>query len=383
MRILFLAGYTHSVYHRKIEFLADAPDVEILHVTVDGYGRIPGRCPSANGQRSYRVITFPAGRLGPRHDPHRSFLWTADLGMNAFQPDIIHAESDVETLGSFQVALARHLFAPKSKLLLYSWQNLIRPRRFYIRQVVDYNLRSADHIACASVEAVDVLRRQGYRHATCVMPLVGADTRLFTPSPRPELQQRLALSGPVIGYVGRMVPEKGIDTLLHAFAQITTSGELLLVGDGPEESALRSLAQRLGIVERCHFVSAVPYNQVADYLNLMDVLVLPSRTTLHWKEQFGRVLVEAMGCRVAVVGSDSGAIPEVMDTAGFVFPEGDVSALAIILAQLTLNPALRLAKATEGWIRVQAHYTIEHISQQLLNVWRGLLTDATAEDLGQ
>jgi glycosyltransferase involved in cell wall biosynthesis len=263
--------------------------------------------------------------------------------------------------------------------LLYSWQNLLRPRRFHVRQVVDYNLRAADHIVCASAEAVDVLRRKGYRQGSCVMPLVGVDTRLFTPAPQPDLRQSLALSGAVIGYVGRLVPEKGIDTLLHAFAQIPARGELLLVGDGPHESDLRALAHTLGIAARCRFVPTVSYDQVADYLNLMDVLVLPSRTTPHWKEQFGRVLVEAMGCGVTVVGSDSGAIPEVIGAAGFVFAEGDAAALAAILAQLTADPALRRTKATEGWQRVQAQYTVERIAHQLLGVWRSLLTDARVE----
>lgn len=383
MRVLFLAGYTHPAYHRKIEFLADTPDVEILHVTVDGYDRTPGIYPSASGQRAYQVVTYPARWLGPNHDSHRSFLWTADLGMQAFRPDIVHVESDVETLGSLQVALTRRLFAPQSKLLLYSWQNLLRPRRFYVRQVVNYNLHAADHIVCSSSEAVDVLRRQGYQHAASVMPLMGVDTRIFTPALQPDLQQRLALSAPVIGYIGRLVPEKGIDTLLHAFAQVTGAGELLVVGDGPHESELRALAYSLGIAARCRFVPVVSYTQVADYLNLMDVLVLPSRTTLHWKEQFGRVLVEAMGCGVAVVGSDSGAIPEVMGSAGLVFEEGDAAALTAILAQLTADPALRRAKAAEGWQRVQDHYTVERIAQQLLGVWRSLSPNAPVADSGQ
>ena len=370
IRVLFLAGYAHSAYHRKIEILADDPDIEILHVTVDGYGRAAGQYPSASGRRHYRVETFAPQWLGRRNDPHRSFLWTPHLGMWAFQPQIVHAESDVESLGTFQVALTRQLFAHRSKLLLYSWQNIVRQRRFHVRQLTAFNLRASDHIVCASNEAVEVLRCQGYTKAASVIPLVGVDTRIFTPKENPDLRQRLMLTGPVVGYVGRLVAEKGLDTLLHSFARMKGSGELLLVGDGPLERALHKLAAELGIAARCHFVPGVAYEDVADYMNLMDVLVLPSRTTNHWKEQFGRVLVEAMGCQVAVVGSDSGAIPEVIGDAGFVFLEGDIPALAYILSQLIQDRSLRLTKAEAGWQRVQSQFTVERVAQQLLDVWR-------------
>jgi glycosyltransferase involved in cell wall biosynthesis len=295
--------------------------------------------------------------------------------MLQFRPEIVHAESDVESLGTFQVAFTQQIFARQSKLILYSWQNIVRKRRFHVRLLATFNLRAADHIVCASRGAVDVLHHQGYRKATSIMPLVGVDTRIFAPKNHAELRQALSLSGPVIGYIGRLVPEKGVDTLIHGFARMDAPGELLLVGDGPEEAHLRALAVQLAIGDRCRFVPSVVYDDVADYMNVMDILVLPSRTTDHWKEQFGRVLVEAMGCGVVVIGSDSGAIPEVIGTAGFTFPEGDAAALAAILIQLAQQPALRVAKAEAGLHRVQAHFTVERVADQVLEVWRTLGTD--------
>lgn len=374
IRVLFLAGYTHSAYHRKIEILADAEDVEILHITVDGYGRPPGIYASAGSGRRYTVQTFAAHWLGRQHDPHRSFLWTPHLGMDKFRPHIVHAESDVESLGTFQVALTQQLLARQSRLVLYSWQNIVRRRRFHVRQLAAFNLWAADHIVCASRTAVDVLRQQGYEKATSIMPLVGVDTRLFAPGRNEALRETLLLSGFVTGYVGRLVPEKGLDTLLRSFARMHKPGVLLLVGDGPEEAGLRSLAAQLGIADRCRFVPAVSYDSVAGYINAMDVLVLPSRTTDHWQEQFGRVLVEAMGCGVPVVGSDSGAIPEVIDNAGFIFPEGNIDVLAAILTQLAEDERLRQASAEAGLQRVYAHYTVDRVAAQLLEVWRTLHT---------
>jgi glycosyltransferase involved in cell wall biosynthesis len=372
MRVLFIAGYNHPAYHRKVELLADVPDVEILHISISGYGKDPGRYLSANGQRSYGVQTFPAHWLGQPGDAHRGFLWPPHYCMGQFKPHIIHSESDVETLGTAEIALARWVLAHRGKLIEYSWQNVFRPRSLPVYLLSAMTLRAADHIVCASQEAVAVLRQQGYRGGVSIMPLVGLDARYFYPKPVPELRARLGLQGIVIGYVGRLIPAKGVDTLLYAFARLAAPAQLLILGSGIEKNNLRALAESLDVADRCHFVDHVNYDSVADYINAMDVLVLPSRTTTQWKEQFGRVLMEAMGCKVAVVGSDSGAIPEVIDKAGYIFPEGNVDALAAILNRLTTDASVRQKIAECGYRHVLANYGVEHLAEQVLQIWRGL-----------
>jgi glycosyltransferase involved in cell wall biosynthesis len=104
----------------------------------------------------------------------------------------------------------------------------------------------------------------------------------------------------------------------------------------------------------------------------MDVLVLPSRTTPTWAEQFGRVLVEALWCGVPVVGSDSGEIPWVIETTGggLVFPEGDVATLAETLAQLRREPELREQLARTGRASVEALFGVQAVGQRLESVMR-------------
>jgi glycosyltransferase involved in cell wall biosynthesis len=80
----------------------------------------------------------------------------------------------------------------------------------------------------------------------------------------------------------------------------------------------------------------------------MDCLVLPSRTTPDWKEQFGLVLAQAMLCGVPVIGSDSGAIPETIGEAGLLFPEGDTDALAAHIRRLMQRPEMRAELAAVG-----------------------------------
>ena len=123
----------------------------------------------------------------------------------------------------------------------------------------------------------------------------------------------------------------------------------------------------------CCFLPAVKSVDVPAYLAAMDVLALPSLTTPNWKEQFGRVLIEAMACEVPALGSDSGEIPHVIGDGGVVFHEGDVAELRARLAELQNSPELRRQLATNGRQRVLDHYTQAKVAEATAQVYRELL----------
>jgi glycosyltransferase involved in cell wall biosynthesis len=110
-----------------------------------------------------------------------------------------------------------------------------------------------------------------------------------------------------------------------------------------------------------------------DFYRSVDVLVLPSRTTPRWKEQFGRVLVEAMACETPVIGSDSGEIPYVIGRDGLIFPEDDIDALAAHLRSLQEDAALRRELGRRGRQRVLANYTQARIARATAEVYRQML----------
>ena len=114
---------------------------------------------------------------------------------------------------------------------------------------------------------------------------------------------------------------------------------------------------------------------MAAYLQQIDVLVLSSRTQPYWKEQFGRVLVEAMACEVAVVGSDSGEIPHVIGDAGLIFPEDNVDALYDHLLRLMQSTELRKELGRNGRARVLERYTQAQIAAQTVAVYRDMMGD--------
>jgi glycosyltransferase involved in cell wall biosynthesis len=377
-RVVFMSGYHHPAQHRKVEFLADAPGYDVLHLTFPHSGLADGVHPSASGNAQYRTRTVPVSWLGAVGNPHRVVHRSVGLRLGRFKPHLIHCEHEQESLLAAQTALARRWLCPKTPLILYSNQNVLRPRSLPVRLVCAYTLRAAQHIQCSNSGAVEVLQRQGFAGSTSVVPLFGVDTRVFYPRPAEAQRAALKLKGCAVGYVGRLVPEKGLSTLLEALARTEPHVQALLIGDGPEKPKLQEQARQLGLARRTHFLPAVAYAAVADYMNALDVLVLPSKSQTHWKEQFGRVLVEAMACRVAVVGSDSGAIPEVVGDAGRIFPEGDSTALAGILRELAAQPEARQALAARGYARAQARYTVERLAAQMVDVWAALVPQAHA-----
>jgi glycosyltransferase involved in cell wall biosynthesis len=191
------------------------------------------------------------------------------------------------------------------------------------------------------------------------------------------LKARLRLGRCVIGYVGRFAAEKGLDTLVRAVEQVS-DGHLLLIGSGPLRVEIESRAAAAGMNERLTFVGSVPHHEVPLYLNAMDVLVLPSLTTPIWKEQFGHVLIEAMACGTPVIGSDSGAIPEVVESAGLIFPEGDSTALAGLLQRLASSRDERHELSRAGLERVRSHYTHERIAERTLRIYQAMTRDKAA-----
>lgn len=216
------------------------------------------------------------------------------------------------------------------------------------------------------------------------MPQLGVDERVFTPQAQPELAAKLGIFSDefVVGFVGRFVPEKGLLTLLQSLISIKNKPwKLLLLGRGYLQAEILKIAAENQIQDRVIIIESVPHDVVPQYINLMDTLVLPSETTYKfktltaagWKEQFGHVIIEAMACKVPVIGSNSGEIPHVIGDAGLIFPEGDAQALANCLTQLIDNPELRHKVGAMGYQKAMDKYTNKALAQQQLEFYRGLV----------
>ncbi len=156
--------------------------------------------------------------------------------------------------------------------------------------------------------------------------------------------------------MGRLVPERGLDLLFRACVNLAGKWSLTVVGTGPSQEELEGLAQRLGIAARISWLGPLPRSAVDEIWPRLDCLVLPSRTTERWVMTEGRAAIHAMANGVAVIGTNSGALPEIVGDAGRIVPEEDVAALTAALQDLYANRAechrLGVGRPTPGSGRV-------------------------------
>lgn len=304
--------------------------------------------------------------------------------LREFQPDIMQVEQGAKSLAYAQFITNNRLLKLGAKNVFFTWWNLPYEVKFPLSALERYNLNNTDGVVVGNQDGATILREHGYEGAMTVLPQLGVDEQLFCPQNVLDLREELGITPQefVVGFVGRFVEEKGLMTLAKALQGLgDRPWRWLLLGRGPLREPLEAWAKEQGLADKLTFVESVPHDQVSRYINLLDTLLLPSETTYRfktlssvgWKEQFGHVLIEAMACRVPVIGSDSGEIPHVIGESGLVFPEGDADRLRDCLLKLMENPELAGELAQRGYHRALAEYTNRAIAQKQLAFYKELL----------
>lgn len=193
--------------------------------------------------------------------------------------------------------------------------------------------RRVRRVFTLSLAGSQTMAAMGFTGRVTQIPL-GFDPALFRVQEDRKIAETRALLGlrePTIAYFGRLAPEKGVHLLLEALAGLKDRSWQLLIDrftDYPSPYAATILSKLLEyeINDRVIYFDA-RHEQMPDFMNAADMVVLASISTPRWKEQYGRVLPEAMACGKQVIGSDSGAIPELVSDFGDICPEGNVTAL--------------------------------------------------------
>jgi len=316
--------------------------------------------PSSSGF-GFGILPVQVPWCGPAKWYLQSYNGLCSL-LERWRPHVIDVWEEPWNLLSAQIARLRDKVLPNSILISETEQNIAKnlpPPFEWLRR---YTLKRADWLIARNAEAVSVVRAKGFIGPASVVGN-GVDTNLFRP-----LNSEAANKGRqekkhfTVGYCGRMVEEKGLLLLLEAIKRMPEPCSLLLSGDGP-------LLARLRKEPFVQWAGSLPREDLPGFYHSLDVLVLPSHTTRSWKEQFGRVLVEAQACGVPVIGSSSGAIPEVIGDAGLVFPEGNPDHLAGALQTLCLNLGTRTKLSKAGLQQVRLRYSWGAIAEQMRNVY--------------
>ena len=317
MRVLVVRGHQANPWElRPWELLPERFDVTYLE-TGSGWFSTAGVGLPSRRARAMRDV-LPGGRIGDLlvRLPGDRYLKPRDAFAGY---DVVHAQELGYWYSAQAAALKREL---GFKLVLTVWETLpfmgayrnVRTRPFRER-----TLAAADAFLACTERAAEALRVEGADRSRVSVAAPGVDLSRFRPSPPPgEL---------VVLSAGRLVWEKGHQDVLRALA-LVPEARAIVIGRGPEEARLRAYAQELGVASRVEFRAFVPYEEMPAVYASASCLVLASLPVVHWEEQFGMVLIEAMACGLPIVASSSGAIPEVAGPQAAYFAPGDWIGLA-------------------------------------------------------
>ncbi len=312
------------------------------------------------------------GTVG-RH-PFRFFyrpwaLWRA-LRRNR-HVDVLDIHEEPAALSTFEVFLLARLAGVRAPVVLYSAQNLVKsyPPPFRWMERLMLGRAAAVHTCNDDVEAV--LRAKGFTGEVVNLGL-GIDLDHFTPDEPPTDRSTRPLR---LGFVGRFTEQKGVFTLLDALAEVD-GVELTLVGAGPDEKRLRDTVTERALDDRVEVHGFVAHDDLPALYRRFDALVVPSLDRPNVREQFGRVIVEAMACGTPVIASDVGAFPAVAGGAAVIFPQGDAAALAAAVARVSEDPDLRRRLREDGLERA-GYFRWDRIAADQAALYRHVLAITT------
>lgn len=268
--------------------------------------------------------------------------------------------------------LTRQLRALKIPYVFFTAQNLVKsypwPFLAWEKEVVK---NCSGWIACGN-SVFETQKSRGYPYNKGIVLPHAVNTNLFRPADQVEkekLWKHWGVCGPVIGYVGRLTPEKGIRTILKVFETLspTSWGGLVFLGSGPLEHEIKNWALVNGWQDKV-VVRLVKHSDMPFELPGLDILIAPSQSTGTWREQFGRMLIEAMASGVPVISSDSGEIPHTVGDAGSIVRESDVQGFSQAVKSLLGSCQLKQELCGKGLARSRL-FSVETLAPQYAAFW--------------
>ncbi len=281
---------------------------------------------------------------------------------------ILHT-ADTHYYYSYQCAQVKRRF-PRKFLISTSWETIpfnnekTGSKKFIKKFVQKYT----DLYICHSIKAKQALLFEGVDKSRVIHMHLGIDVERFTPSSAHEK---------IIIFVGRLVPEKGPLVLLEAFRQIVVrypEYRLLYVGSGPLKSTIIAKARKYKLSNKITSMKS-SYNTIDQLYRKAALFVLPSISSATWEEQYGMVLLEALASGLPIIGTDSGAIPEIIGRAGFIIPQNNEEALATQMETLLGQPKLLYKHATLSRERALKHFNRVDYARKIKQLYEKHISD--------
>lgn len=368
MKVLVVShSYVVEINQQKLQRLAEMPDITVALVAPNKW-RDMGRDILLHRPSEPAFRLYPLRVFWHNHLYVHFYDWFQLIAVFIKEkPDVLYIEEEPQSLSAWQVLITASIFG--AKRILLTWENLEVKFPPYKRAVARWVLKHIDAVVGGTGDALNTIRKIGFQGKGFVNPQFGLDEDFFCQRDPGPLRLKLGLEEDfMIGFIARMTREKGIFTLIQAASQLKFDYKLILVGDGPVKEQAVKLASELGIENKIIWGGIISHNQLAEYMNCFDLFVLPSISGPNWKEQFGHVIIEAMSCQVPVIGSDCGAIPELIGDGGMVFPSGDPGRLAADIRSLHDDSGMRKALGIRGRRRVVENYSNSVIVRKLYDI---------------
>lgn len=384
--IIISHAYVYSAYRAKIEALSEYHDLNITLITpefgLEGGGQ-KVYAEQYEGKQYHHIILsgYFTGKL--------NFFVFKNLKstLQSLNPDIILLEEEYWTQISAQVTYITKKFFPHTKLILLSCENMchiwekegktayqkFRYTSFhfiekYVISKLDGLIFQLPGVWQDFENRVNVL---GFKGKRGILPQLGVDyNRFANNSPKVQaIKAELGLGDNtfVYGYIGRIIPEKGIEDMIRAFENWEKDNtKLIIIGNGDTEyiAKMKQLIQRLKLDDIVIFKNAIPFEDIPTYFQLFNISLLLSHTTPIWKEQFGRVLVESMAAGTPVIGSDSGAIPLVIGDTGYIVTEQNIKAIRQALIEAFENKKKYNTLSQLAQVRAKTEFSYEAIARK-------------------
>jgi len=326
--------------------LATAAAVTIVTPAAWAHAFSPEPFQSSDAPFPGRVLTFPARQVG-RPQRYTLRCWPGRVLRQTQASFVIIEEEAFSLSGLWWSWAARRHALPYA---IQAAENLDRRFPAPVRRWRDSVLAHASLVMARSPMAGERAKEAGARGSVQVIAH-GVDEVASTNAPA---------TNTLVGFVGRLVPEKGVADLL-TLARERPDWSFAVVGDGP----LRSDVEAAG--DNVRWLGSLANGDMPAFYATLAALVVPSRTTPTWTEQFGRIIIEALAQGVPVVAYDSGEIPWVASVTGAVLvAEGDVEALGEAVAVVLADQEQREVLATRGREAVRSHFTNEAAGRALV-----------------
>ncbi len=317
----------------------------------------------------FKIIPLPF--FGNPEEGTRYGLWGLSRVIKSHSFDVILVEAEPWSWIRWQTWVLKRIHCPQTLFGEFTWENLPRPgiKGKILSLIYFCAAKTTDFVIAGNQDAKQLFQKSGlWEKKILVAPQLGVDPLVYHPvtpetKTRLRIEQLLPEQAKIIGFVGRFIEEKGIFDLIHAIESARDKNQsiyLALLGSGPREDQIKELQNRHDWI---HVLPPRPHHEIPQFLQSLDLLVLPSKTIKTaqktWKEQFGHVLIEAMACGIPVIGSDSGAIPEVIQNPSSIFKEGDINQLEKIVVQFFRDSdRLSLTKDNNVILNlINQHYT--------------------------